>query len=74
MMMANRPLRLPDDVEQFLIDGQRTLAMMELMERRGITFCGAQTLIGRWLFEWQQADARPGKTCWRGLAQRTRRP
>jgi hypothetical protein len=60
MIMAGRPLRLPDDVEQFLIDGHRTRAIMELVQRREITLCGAQTLIGRRLFEHQQADTRPG--------------
>jgi hypothetical protein len=53
MMMAGRPVRLPDDVEQLLIDGQRTRAILVLKERRGITLRGAQTLIGRWVFERQ---------------------
>jgi hypothetical protein len=62
MMMVGRPLRLPDDVEQFLIDGQETRAISVLMHRRWITLDQARTLVGRWLFEWESAD-------WPGEAQ-----
>ena len=54
-MMANQPVQLPDDIEQKLIDGQRFRATADLMERRGISLDEARTVIGRWLFQRQQA-------------------
>jgi hypothetical protein len=46
---------LPDDIEQFLIVGQRLRASVALAERRGITLDAADMLVGRWLFEQQRA-------------------
>lgn len=51
------PTQLPDDIEQRLLDGQRLRATHDLMERRGINLDDARALIGRWLFERQQANA-----------------
>lgn len=45
------PTRLPDDIEQKLIDGQRLRATYDLMARRGISLDAARTIIGRWLAE-----------------------
>ncbi len=42
---------LPDDIEQYLIDGQRTRATLALMERRRITIDQARELVAAWLFE-----------------------
>jgi hypothetical protein len=42
--------RLPDDIEQKLIDGQRLRATHDLAERRGIPLHDAKILVGRWLF------------------------
>jgi hypothetical protein len=36
IMMARPPVRLPDDVEEYLIDRQRTRAVWVRMKRRGI--------------------------------------
>jgi hypothetical protein len=55
-MTAKAPAQLPDDIEQKLLDGQRLRATWDLMERRGVTLNEARELIGRWLFERQQAD------------------
>ena len=43
--------RLPDDIEEKLINGQRLRATHDLMERRGIDLPAARTVIGRWLWE-----------------------
>jgi hypothetical protein len=48
-------VQLPDDIEQRLLDGQRLCAINDLAERRGITLDEAGMLIGRWLFDRQQA-------------------
>lgn len=56
-MTGNQPVQLPDDIEQKLIDGQRFRATADLMERRGISLNAARTVVGRWLFERQQAAA-----------------
>lgn len=59
-MTATPPdFRLPDDIEQKLIDGQRLRATHDLMERRGITLNDARLLVGRWLFERQQSPENP---------------
>jgi hypothetical protein len=55
-MTAKPPAQLPDDIEQKLLDGQRLRATSDLMERRGITLNEARALVGRWLFERQQAE------------------
>jgi hypothetical protein len=57
--VSNDGGKLPDDVEQYLINGQRTRATWALMERRGITINQARQLIGRWLFEPSQVAAPP---------------
>jgi hypothetical protein len=55
-----RMTRLPDDIEQYLIDGQRTRATWALMERRpGLTLDEARTEVGRYLFEKRQAGSKP---------------
>jgi hypothetical protein len=43
--------RLPDDIEQKLIDGQRLRATYDLATRRGIGMGEAKTVVGRWLAE-----------------------
>jgi hypothetical protein len=40
---------LPDDIEQFLIDGQRLRATVALAERRAISFEEARELINHWI-------------------------
>jgi hypothetical protein len=45
------PVRLPDDIEQKLLDGQRSRATHDLAERRGCTVYEARRLVSRWLFE-----------------------
>lgn len=55
-MTAKPPAQLPDDIEQKLLDGQRLRATHDLMERRGVTLNEARALVGRWLFQRQQAD------------------
>jgi hypothetical protein len=57
-MTAKLPIRLPDDIEQKLLDGQRLRATHNLMERRGLGLNEARELVGRWLFERQQT--KPG--------------
>jgi hypothetical protein len=57
-MTVKPPAQLPDDIEQKLLDGQRLRATHDLMERRGIPLNKARELVGRWLFERQQA--KPG--------------
>jgi hypothetical protein len=54
-MTVKQLAQLPDDIEQKLQDGQRLRATYDLMERRGITLDEARMLVGRWLFERQQA-------------------
>ncbi len=54
-----KPTQLPDDIEQNLLDGQRLRATHALMERRGVTLDDARVLVGRWLFERQQANTKP---------------
>jgi hypothetical protein len=49
--MTDGPVRLLDDIEQKLIDGQRPRATHDLAERRRIAVYEARMLIGRWLFE-----------------------
>jgi hypothetical protein len=57
--MSETPdFRLPDDIEQFLLDGQRMRATHDLMRRRGITLYEARELVERWLFERQQSKRR----------------
>lgn len=51
--------RLPDDIEEKLINGQRLRATHDLMERRGIDLTVAQTVIGRWLWERAHRRGRP---------------
>jgi hypothetical protein len=53
-MTAKLPTRLPDDIEQKLLDGQRLRATHDLMQRRGLALNDARELVGRWLFERQQ--------------------
>ena len=55
---AMTPTQLPDDIEQNLLDGQRLRATHALMERRGVTLDDARELVGRWLFERQQANTK----------------
>jgi hypothetical protein len=55
-MTAKQPARLPDDIEQKLLDRQRLRATHDLMERRRVTLDKARELVGRWLFERQQAN------------------
>jgi hypothetical protein len=43
--------RLPDDIEQYLLDGQRLRAIHTLMARRRLSLIEARTQIGRWLSE-----------------------
>jgi hypothetical protein len=64
-MTAKQPARLPDDIEQKLLDGQRLRATHDLMQRRRLTLDEARELVGRWLFERQQASpgARPSPGC-----------
>jgi hypothetical protein len=50
------PIMLPDDIEQRLLDGQRSRATRDLVERRGITLNEARELIERWLFDWRQGN------------------
>jgi hypothetical protein len=59
-LMTDDPLQiaLPDDVEQFLLIGQRERATNALMERRGITPDVARFLVMRWLFN-QRRGATP---------------
>jgi hypothetical protein len=40
---------LPDDIEQFLIAGQRLRATVALAERRRISIEEARELVSRWL-------------------------
>ncbi len=54
--------RLPDDIEQYLINGQRTRATWALMERRGVTIDQAREMVGRWLFKRAQCTAPPEPT------------
>jgi hypothetical protein len=44
--------RLPDDIEQHLLDGQPLRATHALMARRGLTLTQARTEIDRWVNEW----------------------
>jgi hypothetical protein len=44
-------MQLPDDIEQLLLDGQRTRAVWTLMQRRWLTRNEARAEIGHWLFE-----------------------
>jgi hypothetical protein len=55
-MTAKQPAQLPDDIEQKLLHGQRLRATSDLMERRRVTLDEARELVGRWLFERQQAN------------------
>jgi hypothetical protein len=48
------PSALPDDIEQYLIVGQRLRATVVLAERRGITFEAARELVGLWLSDRQR--------------------
>jgi hypothetical protein len=48
--------RLPDDIEQYLLDVQRLRATHALMARRGLTLTEARTEIGRWLNERMTPD------------------
>jgi hypothetical protein len=41
----------PDDIEQFLLDGQRLRAVYALMQRRDMTLNESRSEVGRWLFE-----------------------
>lgn len=50
---------LPDDIEQYLIDGQRIRATWALMERRQIPIDQARVLVGRWLFDRAQCTTPP---------------
>lgn len=43
--------RLPDDIEQYLLDGQRLRAAYAVMLRRNLSVIEARTVIGRWLHE-----------------------
>ena len=43
--------QLPDDIEQRLIEGQRSQAVRDLAARRGVSSDAAQLLIARWLYE-----------------------
>ena len=48
---------LPDDIEQYLLDRQRSRATHALMARRGITLKQAREQIARWwLVEERQDD------------------
>jgi hypothetical protein len=50
-------MKLPDDIEQSLLDGRRLRATtLDLALRRGIRFSEARKLVRRWLFERQQAE------------------
>jgi hypothetical protein len=51
-------LALPDDIEQFLIVGQRLRATYALMDRRRLAFDLACEIVGRWLFERQRGEGR----------------
>jgi hypothetical protein len=55
-MMIPPPVKLPDDIEQKLLGGERLRATHDLMEQRGITPEGACMLVGRWLFEREQQE------------------
>jgi hypothetical protein len=46
-----RPLQLPDDIEQRLLEGQRSRATHALMVRYTIPLGDAQILVARWLHE-----------------------
>jgi hypothetical protein len=46
-----RPLQLPDDIEQRLLEGQHTRATHALMERYAIPPDQARKLLTRWLDE-----------------------
>jgi hypothetical protein len=48
-------MTLPDDIEQFLINGERLRAIVVLAERRRISMQEASELVERWLFNRQQA-------------------
>jgi hypothetical protein len=50
---------LPDDIEQYLINDQRTRATVELMKRRGLTIDQARVQVGRWLFNRAKSTAPP---------------
>ena len=54
--MSDDPFQpaLPDDIEQFLLIGQRERATNALTERRGITREVARFLVRRWLFNRRQ--------------------
>jgi hypothetical protein len=55
-MTAKQSARLPDDIEQKVLDGQRLRATYDQMERRGVTLDEARELVGRWLYERQQTN------------------
>ena len=57
--MGGRVRELPDDIEQYLIDGQRNRAIWALMERRRIPVGQAHELVGLWLSERAQCTAPP---------------
>jgi hypothetical protein len=44
-------IRLPDDIEQSLLDRRRSRATLALMVRRSLTLTQARILISRWLHE-----------------------
>ena len=47
-------MRLPDDIEQRLLDGQMARAVIDLAKRRLITRDDAAKLIRRWVSERRQ--------------------
>lgn len=51
---------LPDDIEQYLTDGQRLRATVELAERRQVSIEEAIEMVSRWLF-YRQRDREGGR-------------
>jgi hypothetical protein len=50
----SKAVSLPDDIEQFLMAGERARATRALMERREISSEKAREIIGAWLFQKRQ--------------------
>jgi hypothetical protein len=51
---SSKVVNLPDDIEQFLVAGERLRATEALMERRQVSSERAAEIVGAWLFQERQ--------------------